>query len=124
MEPSQFYSFILPLTVLIAILVVVVLYLSRKAEDTNYEKEIKKLRGLLFKGDIDRKDFLYIRDNLKAEDLFTDESKRLDDMLNNKKMDPETYVRMKKALQMTFNQRLVKIHQKYDFDNSTSIEAP
>lgn len=122
MEPNQFFFLILPLAILIAVLVVVVLYLSRKTEETEYEKEMKELRQSLLKGKIDRKSFLYIRDNLKTEELFTDESKRLDDMLTHKKMDPDTYVRMKEVLQMTFNEKLVKIHQKYDFDNSTPIK--
>ena len=115
MEPSQFIFLILPLAIIIAILVVVVLYLSRRNEVTDYEKE---LRQSLLKGKIDRKTFLYIRDNLKIEDRFTDESKRLDDMLKHKKMDSDTYVRMKKVLDMTFDERLVKINEKYNFDNS------
>jgi len=74
----------------------------------------------LLKVKLDRKTFLYIRDNLKVEDLFADESKRLDDMLKHKKMDPDTYIRMKKVLGMSFNERLVKINEKYNFDNSAS----
>ena len=116
MEPSQFFFLILPLAIIIAVLVAVVFYLSRKTEETNYEKEIKELRRLLIKGKLDRKSFLYIRDNLKAEDHFTDESKQLDDIMKQKKMDPDTYVRTKKILEMTYNERLVKIHEKYDFD--------
>jgi len=98
MEPSQFFFLILPLATIIAVLVAVVFYLSRKTEETNYEKEIKELRRLLIKGKLDRKSFLYIRDNLKAEDHFTDESKQLDDIMKQKKMDPDTYVRTKKFL--------------------------
>ena len=60
-------------------LVAIVFYLSKKNEEGNYEKEIKHLRKLLIKGKIDRKTFFYMRDNLKAEDLFLNESKRLDD---------------------------------------------
>jgi len=124
MEPSQFFFFILPLAIIIAILVVVVFYLGRKTEETDYEKEMKRLRQLLLKGKLDRETFLHIRDNLKVEDLFADESKRLDDMLKHKKMHSDTYVRMKKILEMSFNERLEKINQKHNFDNSTSIEAP
>jgi hypothetical protein len=120
MEPSQFFFIILPLATIIAILVVVVFYLARRTEETDYEKEIKELRRSLLKGKLDRKTFLYIRDNLKVEDLFADESKRLDDMLKHKKMDPDTYIRMKKVLGMSFNERLVKINEKYNFDNSAS----
>jgi hypothetical protein len=60
---------------------------------------------------------LYIRDNLKVEDLFFDESKRLDNMLKHKKLDTDTYIRMKKVLDMNFNEKLVKINEKYNLDN-------
>jgi len=122
MEPSQFFFFILPLATIIAILVVVVFYLARKTEETDYEKEMKRLRQLLLKGKLDRETFLRIRDNLKVEDLFADETKRLDDMLKDKKMDSDTYVRMKKILEMSFNERLEKINDNYNFDNPTSIK--
>ena len=39
-------------------------------------------------------------------------------MLKNKKMDSNTYIRMKKILEMTFNERLEKIKEKHNFDNS------
>jgi len=120
MEPSNFFFLILPLAIIIAVLVVVVFYLARRTEETDYEKEMKELRQSLLKGKLDRKTFLYIRDNVKVEDLFADESKRLDDMLKHKKMDPDTYIRMKKVLGMSFNERLVKINEKYNFDNSAS----
>ncbi len=118
MDPSSFFFLILPLAIIIAVLVVVVFYLARRTEETDYEKEMKELRQSLLKGKLDRKTFLYIRDNLKVEDHFADESERLNDMLKQKKMDPATYVRMKKVLEMTFDERLVKINKKYDFGNS------
>ena len=55
-----------------------------------------------------------MRDNLKAEDLFTGESKRLDEMLNHQKVDQLTYSRMKTALQMTYNEKIVKREEKYN----------
>jgi hypothetical protein len=122
MEPSQFFFIILPLAILIAVLVILVLYLSRRTEETDYEKEMKNLRQLLLKGKLDRKTFLHIRDNLKVEDLFADETKRLDDMMKNKKMDSDTYVRMKKILEMSFSERLVKINEKYGFDELVITE--
>ena len=118
MEPSQFFFIIVPLAAIISILVAVVFYLSRKTEETDYEKEIKRLRQLLIKGDLDWETFLNVRENLKAEDLFSDESKRLDEMLESKTMDSDTYLRMKKVLQVGFNERLKKIDDKYNFDNS------
>ena len=118
MEPNQFFFLILPLAIIIAVLVVVIFLLARRTEETDYEKEMKELRKSLLKGELDRKTFLYIRDNLKSEDLFADETIRLDDMLKNKKMDSDTYIRMKKILEMTFNERLEKIKEKHNFDNS------
>jgi hypothetical protein len=113
MEPTQFIFLILPLAIIIAILVIVVFFLSKKTEETEYEREIKELRRSFLKGKIDQKNFLYIRENLKREHLFSDESKKLDKMLEQKKMDPDTYVRMKKALEMSFDEKLVRIHEKY-----------
>ena len=120
MEPSQFTYLILPLAIIIAILVGIVFYLARRNEETDYEKEMKELRRSLLKGTLDRKTFLYVRDNLKAEDLFGEESKRLDDMMKSKSLDSDTYVRMKKILELNFNERLAKINDKYNFDNSNS----
>ena len=120
MDPSNFFFLILPLAIIIAVLVVVVFDLARRTEETNYAKEMKELRQSLLKGKLDRKTFLYIRDNLKVENLFADESERLDDMLKQEKMDPDTYIRMKKVLEMTFDERLVKINEKYNFGNLAS----
>ncbi len=117
MEPTQFYFIVVPLAIIIVVLVVVDFYLARNIEETDYEKEMKKLRKLLLKGKLDREMFLRIRDNLKVEDLFADETKRLDDMFQQKKMDSDTYVRMKKILEMSFTKRLEKINQKFSFDN-------
>ena len=114
MEPTQFIFIVLPLAIIIAILVVVVFYLSKRTEETDYEKEIKELRRSFLKGKIDQNNFLYIRENLKRENLFCEESKKLDDMLEHNQMDPDTYVRMKKALEMSFDEKLVKIHKKYN----------
>jgi len=117
MEPSQFFLLLLPLAIIIAVLVVVVFYLARRNEETSFEKEMKELRKSLIQGKLDRKSFLYIRDNLKVEDLFSDESKRLDDMLKHKNLDTDTYIRMKKVLDMNFNEKLVKINEKYNLNN-------
>jgi len=127
MEPIQFFFIIVPLTAIISILVAVVFYLSRKTEETEYEKEMKELRKCLIKQKIDRKSYLYIRDNLKTEELHSKESERLNQMFENKKMDSDTYLRMKKVLEMSFNERLVKIDKKYSVNNSptetTNVEA-
>ena len=97
------------------ILVIVIIFFKRRRNhETNYEKEMKKIRQLLLKGKIDRKTFLHIRDNLKVEDIFTDETQRLDNMLQQNSIDSETYRRMEKILKMNLNERLEKINSKYN----------
>ncbi len=119
METSQFFLIVLPLALLIGILVGVVFYLGKEGEEDDYEKEMKKLRQLLLKGKLDKKTFLHIRDNLKIEDIFVDETERLDQMLKEKTIDSDAYIRMKKILEMSFNERLEKISKRHDFDNLT-----
>ena len=91
MEISQLGNIQLPFAIIITILVSVLLYFRRKNKETDYEKELKRLRQLLLKGKLDRKSFLCVRDNLKVENLLTDESKRLDNMLMQKSIDSETH---------------------------------
>ena len=117
MESSQFFFIVLPLAILIGILVGVVFYLAKEGEKDDYEKEMKKIRKLLLKGKLDKKTFVHIRDNLKIEDIFADETQRLDNMLKEKTIDSDAYVRMKKILEITFNDRLEKVNQKYNFDS-------
>ena len=64
---------------------------------------MNKLRQLLVKGKLDKKTFLHIRNNVKIEDLFADQTKRLDKMLKEKTIDSDAYIRMKKILEMSFN---------------------
>jgi hypothetical protein len=73
-----------------AVLGIVVYYSHGKKVDTDYEKEIKELRHSLIQGKLDRKSFLYIRDNLKVEDFFDLETKRLDNMFKQKVLDEVT----------------------------------
>ena len=113
MYPSLFITAVLPLALIVFVLVSVVYYLSRKTEETNFEKEMKELRKSLIQGKLDRTSFLYIIDNLKAENHFSEESQKMDEMFEDKKLDSETYLRMKKVLEMSFNKRLVKIHDQH-----------
>ncbi|MFC1486589.1 hypothetical protein ACFLRN_02715 [Thermoproteota archaeon] len=117
MEIVQLSTIIFPLTIIITILVSVILYLRRKNEGTDYEKEMKRLRQLLLKGKLDRKSFLRVRDNLKVEALFADEIKRLDNMLTQKSIDSESHRRMKKILEMSFTEKLEIIDRKYKYVN-------
>ncbi len=63
-----------------------------------------------------------MRDNLKAEDLFLGESKRLDEMRKHNNIDQLTYSRLKAALQMTYNDKIVKREEKYNFDKIDQYE--
>jgi hypothetical protein len=78
---------------------------------------MKKLRQLLVKGKLDKKTFLHIRNNVKIEDLFADQTKRLDKMLKEKTIDTDAYIRMKKILEMSFNERLEKLSERYNIDS-------
>ena len=119
MQSLQLINIILPLATIITISTSVIVHRHRKTKETDYEKEMKKLRQLLLKGKLDRKTFLHIRDNLKVEDLFADETQRLDNMLEQKNIDAETYRRMKQILKMSFNERLQKINLKYNYLDSS-----
>ena len=118
MESLPLINIILPLATVIALSTSVLVHRSRKTKESDYDKEMKKLRQLLLKGKLDRKTFLHIRDNLKVEDLFADETQRLDNLLEQKNIDSETYRRMKKILNMSFNERLEKINLKYNYLDS------
>ncbi len=109
------------LIALIIVLVSVFMFRYRRNKETNYEKEMKKLRLSLLQGKLDRRSFLYIKDNLKVEDLFGEETQRLDHMLEQKSIDSETYCRMKKILNMTFNEKLEKINLKYNYIDPNGI---
>ena len=93
----------------------------KKKNETDYEQKMKKLRQSLLQGKLDRKSFLYIKDNLKVEDVFGQEAQRLENMLKEKSIDTETYRRMKKILSMTFNEKLEKIDLKYNYTDSNTV---
>ena len=54
---------------------------------------------------------------MSAEDLFAEESQRIDNMMKNKQIDSETYIQIKKILEFGFNERLEKINKKYKYDD-------
>ena len=121
MEPIQFFSLVIPLAIIIIILVTIVYYLGGRTGNNSYENEMRKLRKLWFMGKLDRKSFFYIRDNMKAEKLFENESKLIDNMLTDKKIDQDNYARIKKVLQMTFNKKLLKINERYNSNPNKKI---
>jgi len=109
------------LIALVTVLAFVIIFHHRKNKETNYEQEMKKLRLALLQGKLDRKSFMYIKDNLRVEDLFGEETQRLDNMLKEKNIDSETYSRMKKILSMTFNEKLQKINLKYNYTDLKTV---
>ena len=110
MESGYFFYLILPLGILVFFLVAVIVYNSRNEED-EYEKEVKKLRHLLFSGKLDRKTFLNMRNRLKHEKVFLAESKKLFTLLFNEKIDEDTYVRLRQVLEKSFKERLDKLDE-------------
>jgi hypothetical protein len=110
MESGYFFYLILPLGILVFFLVAVIVYNSRNEED-EYEKEVKKLRHLLFSGKLDRKTFLNMRNRLKHEKVFLAESKKLFRLLFNEKIDEDTYVRLRQVLEKSFKERLDKLDE-------------
>ena len=110
MEPSYFFFLILPLGILVFFLVAIIVYNSRNEED-EYEKEVKKLRQLLFSGKLDRKTFLNMRNKLKHEKVFLTESKKLFTLLSDDKIDEDTYIRLRQVLEKSFKERLDKLDE-------------
>jgi hypothetical protein len=67
-------KYILPLGVLIIILVLIVLYISKKEEP---DQELEKLRIQLRSGMVDKKTFERMRNRLKLERTFAEELEKL-----------------------------------------------
>ena len=103
------------------VIVLAIKFHNKKKNETDYDQKMKKLRQSLLQGKLDRKSFLYIKDNLKVEDLFGEETQRLENMLKEKSIDSETYIRMKKILSMSFNEKLEKIDLKYNYTDSNTV---
>ena len=113
MNPTALLAVMSPTAAVIAAFTVFSYYHSGMKEVNDYEKDLKELRIQVIKGNVGHKMFRYMKDNLRAEHLFVDESKRLDDMFQQNLMDEITYTRMKNVLQLTFNQKLMKIHNRH-----------
>jgi tRNA A37 N6-isopentenylltransferase MiaA len=113
MNPTTLLAVMSPTAAVTVILTVYAYYRSGMKEVNDYEKDLKELRIQVIKGNVGHKTFRYMKDNLREEHLFVDESKRLDDMFQQGLMDEITYIRMKQVLQLTFNQKLMKIDNKH-----------
>ena len=101
-------------------LVALVIYNSRTEED-NYEKEIKKLRRLLFTGMLDKKTYINLSSSLKYVKSFNNKSQKVLSLLYVEKIDELTYVRLRHILETTFKERLDKLD---DSTNKVNSEKP
>jgi hypothetical protein len=113
MNPITLLAVMSPTAAVITAFTMFSYYRSGMKEVNDYEKDLKALRIQVIKGNVSHKTFRYMKDNLRVEHLFVNESKRLDEMFQQDLMDEITYTRMKKVLQLTFNQKLMKIHTAY-----------
>ena len=76
MELIPLLSIISPMTALTIFVVVMLHYFSGMGKVSDYEKELKNLRHNVLKGELGQKTYLYIKDNLKVENLYDVESSR------------------------------------------------
>jgi hypothetical protein len=86
MDPNEFFFLILPLTALVAVLVVVVLHLSRK-EETMKHKEVETISELMQTGLLNKHNFSemlqdLVQQGIIGKDSFATLGKLLDDSLN------------------------------------------
>ena len=120
MEPNYFLYLVLPLGGLVFFLVGLVIYNARKAEEDDYEKEVKKLRHQLLSGKLDKQTFMRMKNRLKHEKFFNIESKKLIKLMSDQKIDEETYVRLRQVLETSFKNRLDRIDEE---TNEPSIDS-
>jgi hypothetical protein len=102
-----------PAAVIIAAISVLSYHHSGMKQVNEYEKLLKEMRIQVIKGNLGHEKFRYMKENLEISKIFTEESKRLESMFEEGSLDELTYTRMKEVLQLTFNEKLVKIHTKY-----------
>lgn len=96
MEPTDFYSFVLPLGVLIVILVSLALSIARKEE--SLEKSWNRLTRA------------YMKDRFEQEKSYAEELEKLQTLLQEKSIDQDTYVRLKKILERSLKRRLKRLN--------------
>jgi hypothetical protein len=94
--------------IVISIGLLVIVYYTKKQKETEFEKEIKQLRKLQVSGKLDKKRFFTIKKRMEIDKLSSEQGSILKKMFKEEKIDPTTYVRMKKALQFSLNQKLKK----------------
>jgi len=106
-------SVVSPMAVASVAIAVVVYFASGKKEENELEHEIKRLRQNLLRGDLGRTNFLYMKNSMQAEESYDVELKKLEEMFQQNLLDSTTYGRMRKALQVIYNEKLMKIHTNY-----------
>ena len=87
MLPSDFYVFVLPMGVMVGTLVPLVFHYAR-SEERQKKKVAKLIRT-------------YMRKRREQEKIFAQELERLQVLLRQKSIDKDTYVRLRKLLEMS-----------------------
>jgi len=96
---------------LILTIAVVAIYVHYKRKiESDYDMEMKQLRQFLLSGKLDKNKFNLVKNRLKIDSLFSEQTNVLENMFNDEKIDPNTYVRMKNALKLSMNQKLKKLN--------------
>ncbi|MCJ7614607.1 hypothetical protein MUO71_07590 [Candidatus Bathyarchaeota archaeon] len=111
MELNYFLYLVMPLGVLVFFLVGLVIYNARKAEEDDYEKEVKRLRRQLLSRKLDKQTFMRMKTRIKHEKFFNIESKKLLKLLSDQKIDEESYVRLRQVLETSFKNRIDKLDE-------------
>ena len=100
---------VLPMIIVAIVVAAIYLHYKRKVE-SDYDMEMKQLRQLLFSGKLDKDRFNLVKNRLKIDSLFSEQSGVLENMFQDEKIDSTTYVRMKSALKLSMTQKLKKLN--------------
>ena len=111
MSVSQLSLAVLPMLILTIAIVALYVHYKRKIE-SEYDTEMKQLRQLLFSGKLDKNKFNLVKNRLKIDTLFSEQTDVLENMFQEEKIDSTTYSRMKNALTLQLNQKLKKLNTK------------
>ena len=109
MDISYLSLAVLPMIIVAIVVAAIYLHYKRKVE-SDYDLEMKQLRQLLFSGKLDKGRFNLVKNRLKIDSLFSEQSGVLEDMFQDEKIDSITYVRMKSALKLSMNHKLKKLN--------------
>ncbi|MCW3981051.1 MAG: hypothetical protein NWF11_06210 [Candidatus Bathyarchaeota archaeon] len=96
MDPADFYFFVSPLAVLVAVLALGVFYYARREERADAELEHIKME--FQSGMMDKKEFKEKKSTLMQNRVFAEELERLQILLDNESIDRQTYSRLKEII--------------------------